>query len=171
MGDRFQEGLMTCTPLRGEMQRILAAGGAPEELFWLVFVETMCSPSAYSHVGAAGLWQLMPATARELGLQVNRKRDDRLSLRKATATAARIFTKNKSYLSHWPLAITGYNHGPYGVKRLVKSLGTTDLVTIIEKNTKTSFGFASANFYAEFLAAIRVGARHTAAYRTCVSTQ
>jgi membrane-bound lytic murein transglycosylase D len=59
-------------------------------------------------------------------------------------------------LGTWPLAITAYNHGRAGVARAVKKLDTTDIVKIIDDYDGKSFGFASRNFYAEFLAALEV---------------
>ena len=59
-------------------------------------------------------------------------------------------------LAAWPLAITAYNHGPEGMARAVAQLGTTDIVTIVRDYHGNAFGFASRNFYAEFLAALDV---------------
>jgi membrane-bound lytic murein transglycosylase D len=56
----------------------------------------------------------------------------------------------------WPLALTGYNHGVGGMERAARQLGTRDMATIIERYLSRSFGFASKNFYCEFLAALEV---------------
>ena len=56
-------------------------------------------------------------------------------------------------LGSWPLAITAYNHGVIGMANAVKKLGTKDVSTIIESYNSPSFGFASRNFYSEFLSA------------------
>lgn len=58
-------------------------------------------------------------------------------------------------LEDWPLAVTGYNHGPYGIARLSKKLGSKNIVDFVDFR-KGSFGFASASFYASFLAALEV---------------
>jgi membrane-bound lytic murein transglycosylase D len=56
----------------------------------------------------------------------------------------------------WPLALTGYNHGIGGMERASRQLGTRDMATIIARYKSRSFGFASKNFYCEFLAALEV---------------
>jgi membrane-bound lytic murein transglycosylase D len=59
-------------------------------------------------------------------------------------------------LESWPLAITAYNHGPDGMANAVDELHTTDIGTIVRDYRGRAFGFASRNFYAEFLAAVEV---------------
>ena len=80
--------------------------------------------------------------------------------RESTRAAAKMLGQNYRMLDNWPLAITGYNHGPYGVKRAVKKVGSTNLVYLIEHYKKDTWGFASKNFYAEFLAAVSILTDH-----------
>jgi membrane-bound lytic murein transglycosylase D len=61
--------------------------------------------------------------------------------------------ENRKLLGNWPLAITAYNHGTEGIFRAIEVVGTRDLVEIIRRYQSPTFGFASKNFYAEFLAA------------------
>ena len=75
---------------------------------------------------------------------------------KSTRAAAKLLKRNYRLLKSWPLAVTGYNHGAYGVKRAVKKVGSRDLVDLIENYDKHSWGFASKNFYAELIAMIRI---------------
>jgi membrane-bound lytic murein transglycosylase D len=116
----------------------------------------MFNTKAHSSAGAAGVWQLMPATAREFGLRVKRGKDDRLDILKATRAAAKLLARNHRMLKSWPLAVTGYNHGAYGVKRAIRKVGSRKLEDLIEHYEKRSWGFASKNFYAEFVAMIRI---------------
>jgi membrane-bound lytic murein transglycosylase D len=58
------------------------------------------------------------------------------------------------------LAITAYNHGEAGMQRAVRKMGSTDIVRIINGYDGRSFGFASRNFYAQFLAARRIASAH-----------
>jgi membrane-bound lytic murein transglycosylase D len=74
----------------------------------------------------------------------------------ATVSAARLLASNYQRTHAWPLALTGYNHGVGGMERAVRQFGTRDMATIIERYQSRSFGFASKNFYAEFLAALEV---------------
>ncbi|MEL6758801.1 MAG: lytic transglycosylase domain-containing protein [Myxococcota bacterium] len=162
VADRFRAGIKRSRPHMKTIHAALDKAGVPRKLAALPFIESMFKPSVHSHAGAAGLWQLMPATARGLGLSVTKNRDDRLNVTKATHAAARMLRDNYRMLQSWPLAITGYNHGPYGVKRATQALGTRDLGELIKRYKKSTWGFASKNFYAEFIAASRVYERATA---------
>jgi len=134
------------------MERIFRSHNLPIELTRIAFVESMFNESALSKVGASGIWQFMPATAQQFML-VNSNIDERNSPIKATEAAARLLSRNYSSLKTWPLAITAYNHGAGGMSRAVRTVGTRDLGEIIKNYRSKSFGFASRNFYAEFLAA------------------
>ena len=71
----------------------------------------------------------------------------------ATQAAAKLLAQNYAATQSWPLALTAYNHGLNGVLRAVRTTGSKDLCTIIERYESRSFRFASSNFYAQFLAA------------------
>lgn len=159
VADRFRAGFLRSRAHIEVIYATLDKQGLPRKLAVLPFMESMFRPNVRSHAGAAGLWQLMPATARGLGLRVNAKLDERLNVVKATDAAARMLRDNYRMLQSWPLAITGYNHGPYGVKRATKALRTKKLWDLIQRYKKSTWGFASKNFYAEFIAVSRVYAR------------
>ena len=156
LADEFRRGFERRKKIRTTVRAILKSEGLPMELDALPFVESMYNPKARSHVGAAGMWQFMRSTARWMGLNVTRRNDERLNLTKATKAAAKLLKKNHRQLKEWPLAITAYNHGQNGMRRAVQKTGTTDLVKIIATYKKQTWGFASKNFYAEFLAALSV---------------
>ncbi|HYX37955.1 MAG TPA: lytic transglycosylase domain-containing protein [Oligoflexus sp.] len=137
------------------MEKIFRDAGLPTDLTRIVFVESMFNLNARSKVGASGFWQLMPGTAREY-IKVTRKRDERNSPLMATRAAAGVLRSNYNALKAWPLAVTAYNHGQGGMKRAVAKLKTKDLSEIILLYDAPSFGFASRNFYSEFLAAAQV---------------
>ena len=63
---------------------------------------------------------------------------------------------NYKKLGSWPLAITAYNHGVAGISRAVRKVRTKNFDKIIENYKSRTFGFASRNFYAEFLAARKI---------------
>src|SRR5690606_12104818 len=77
--------------------------------------------------------------------------DERRDPIKAGVAAAKLFQTNYKILGNWPLAITAYNHGAYSLKRAVAKLGSNDLPYLINRYDNASFGFASKNFYCEFL--------------------
>lgn len=134
------------------MEQVFRSEGLPLELTRLPFVESMFNLKAYSKVGASGIWQFMPETAR-IYMNVNHVADERSSPYKATRAAARLLADNFETLKSWPLAVTAYNHGTGGMQRAVKSVGTSDFGEILKYYQSPSFGFASKNFYAELLAA------------------
>lgn len=159
LSDTFAAAFRTSELYLPRMERIFREQGLPPELTRLVFVESMFNLRARSKVGASGFWQLMPKTARAY-LRVNRYVDERNSPMKATEAAAKILRANYNELQNWPLAITAYNHGLGGMKRAMAQTGSNKLSVIINDYRSPSFGFASRNFYAEFLAALRVHGIH-----------
>ena len=68
----------------------------------------------------------------------------------------------------WPLALTAYNHGRAGMRRAVKTMGTTDIATLIEQYNGRYFGFASRNFYPTFLAAVELSSAPEEPFGTVV---
>ena len=136
------------------MEAIFRRERVPTEITRLPLVESSFNLHAYSKVGAAGLWQFMPGTARMFSLQMNDAIDQRLDPLSATRAAARFLRQSYDRLGTWPLAIMSYNHGPGGIARAKKTLGTSDESVIIRKYRGRRFGFASRNFYPEFLAAM-----------------
>jgi len=154
LSDHFKKGLETSGLYMPEMKRIFRANGLPERLLALPHVESSFNVNAYSHVGAAGIWQFTRSTGR-LFLTINYSIDERRDPLLATRAAARLLKRNYKTLRSWPLAVTAYNHGRRGMQRAKKRHGN-DIVAIVNKYKSRSFGFASRNFYAEFLAASKV---------------
>jgi membrane-bound lytic murein transglycosylase D len=153
--DRFRAGLARAGAWHDYIEQALDANGVPRELAALPHVESSYNPKAYSRVGAAGLWQFTRSTGR-LFLRVDHVVDERLDARKASVAAAKLLRSNYERLGTWPLAITAYNHGVSGMARAVRKLGTEDIATISKHYDGYTFGFASRNFYSEFLAALDV---------------
>lgn len=134
--------------------------GLPKELTRLPFIESSFDYTAYSSVGAAGIWQFMPRTARSHRMLVGRYVDERRDPVKATRGAAEYLRIAYQELGAWPLAITSYNHGVGGVRSKVRAAGTSNIADIIEHPSERFFGFASTNFYPEFLAAVEIFQDH-----------
>jgi membrane-bound lytic murein transglycosylase D len=108
------------------------AEGVPPELVWLAEAESTFNPGARSPVGARGLYQLMPETARGLGLSTFLP-DDRTDPKKSARAAARLLRANYEKFGSWPLALAAYNAGAGRVTRLLE-----------KTSTKTYAGIASA---------------------------
>lgn len=153
--DRFREGLERAGIWEAHIARTFADLGLPPELAALPHVESSFDPTAWSKVGAAGLWQFMPATGR-LYMRVDDAVDERMDPFRATEAAARLLDYNYRLLGSWPLALTAYNHGAAGMRRARDTMGTTDIATIVRHHRSPSFGFASRNFYVSFLAALTI---------------
>lgn len=154
--ERFAEGVRISRRYLKAMEAIFRQTGVPVELTRLPFIESSFNVQAYSKVGAAGIWQFMPATGRMYNMRINNLVDERRDPLIASEAAARFLKANYEKLGTWPLAITAYNHGPAGVAAAVEAMGTTDIATIIKSYRGSRFGFASRNFYPEFLAALQV---------------
>jgi membrane-bound lytic murein transglycosylase D len=92
----------------------------------------------------------------KLYLEISYLVDERRDPIASTYAAAKLLSHNYSVLKSWPLAITAYNHGLYGMKRAVARTGSRDIAVIIENHRSRSFKFASKNFYSCFLAACDV---------------
>lgn len=141
------------------MQDVFRDYGLPTELTCMPFIESSFDYKAYSAVGAAGIWQFMRRTGL-LYLKINSAIDERRDPIEATKAAARYLGEAYNKLGTWPLAITSYNHGVAGVARRVREAGTSNLIDIIEDPHNRAFGFASTNFYPEFLAALEIYDEH-----------
>jgi len=153
--DRFRSGLIRSGAWETHIAETLANLGLPPELAVLPHVESSFNPSAYSKVGAAGLWQFMRSTGRRY-MRIDGAVDDRLDPFRSTEAAAQLLAYNYRVLGTWPLALTAYNHGTAGVRRAKETLGTDDIVRIVRSYSSRTFGFASRNFYVSFLAALEI---------------
>jgi membrane-bound lytic murein transglycosylase D len=119
----FAEGLQTAPRYLGVMEEIFAKHRLPVELTRLPLVESSFNKHAKSKVGAAGIWQFMENTGRKKKLIINDEIDERKSPSKATDAAAWLLKENHMILGRsWELAVTAWNHGPGGVKRLPRLL-------------------------------------------------
>lgn len=153
--NRFREGLVRSGQWKPHIREVLAKYGLPAELQALPHVESSFTPTAWSKAGAAGMWQFMPTTGRHY-MRIDHIVDERMDPFLATDGAARLLITNHRLTGTWPLALTSYNHGAAGMRRAAETLGTTDIDVIVRNYKSRSFGFASRNFYASFLAAQQI---------------
>jgi len=150
---RFRQGMIRAGAHIETIRAIFREYDLPEELAYLIHVESSFNQKARSRAGAVGLWQFTRGTGQNY-LAIGAAVDERCDPLKATRGAAEFLRDNYLELGSWPLAITAYNYGQNGMKRAVLAQG--DFPSIIREYDGKSFGFASRNFYAEFLAAKRV---------------
>lgn len=111
---------------RERIAPILAEHGAPEELLWVVAVESAFDPTQVSRAGAAGLWQLMPRTARAYGLRVDGEVDERLDPEASTRAALAHFDVLHARYGHWLSALAAYNAGHVNISGGIREVGVTN---------------------------------------------
>jgi membrane-bound lytic murein transglycosylase D len=150
--ERTALALQTAGSYLPEMESIFGSYRLPLQLTRLPLVESSFNVEAYSKVGAAGLWQFIPSSAK-IYMRLNELVDDRRDPWTSTDAAARHLRDDYAALGSWPLALTAYNHGRGGIARGLRETGGSALPDLIAGYDAKSFGFASRNFYAEFLAA------------------
>lgn len=174
--DRFREALQRYGRYRSNILQVLREHDLSQDIVYLPFVESAYNPEAYSRAGAAGLWQIMPATARKLGLQLDATMDERFDPRRATWAAAKYLRHSTDVLTELareldssieapqvnPFVITSYNYGLTGMARAMRSTGP-DYIKVLGNYRSRSFQTAVRNFYASFLAA-RYVARNAEKY-------
>lgn len=105
-----------------DVERILKAHGLPACLAFIAFHESRFEPQARSSAGAVGIWQLMPATAREYGLRVDDRVDERTDPLKSTQAAARYLKKLYLLYGDFMLTLAAYNYGPANVNQALTAL-------------------------------------------------
>lgn len=149
--ERFRRGMEISGRYDAAFRRAFREAGLPEDLAYLPHVESSFQPNARSVAGAVGMWQFT-RTAGERFMTVSRVVDERFDPVASARGAARYLKHAYLKLGDWSLAITSYNHGIQGMMRARAAFGT-DFGRIVKEYDGKTFGFASRNFYAEFLAA------------------
>lgn len=105
-------------------EKILKEEGMPEELKYLVVVESAFKTQVKSHAGAVGLWQFMPRTGKVFGLNQNFYIDERMDPTASTIAACKYLKYlNKFFKGDWELAIAAYNCGPGNVQKAMRRSG------------------------------------------------
>ncbi|MGR8930200.1 MAG: lytic transglycosylase domain-containing protein [Gammaproteobacteria bacterium] len=149
--ERFKRGLEISGRYDLQFRKIFRDAGLPEELSYLPHVESSFQPAARSSAGAVGMWQFTKGAAQTF-MPDHNKIDRRLDPFASAYGAARYLSYAYGKLGNWPTALTSYNHGIGGMKRAQERMGS-DFVRIVEAYDGPAFGFASRNYYAQFLAA------------------
>ena len=157
--ERFKRGLEISRRYDRQFRQIFRDAGLPEDLAYLPHVESSFQPAARSSAGAVGMWQFTKAAAKTF--MPGGRMDLCLDPIASAQGAARYLSYAYGKLGNWPMAITSYNHGIGGMKRAQNQVGG-DFVRIVETYDSPLFGFASRNYYAQFLAALEIASKPVA---------
>ncbi len=112
---------------RGLIQKVLTEEGVPQDLIYLAVAESGFQPQALNaRSGAGGMWQFMPATGVNYGLQRNGYFDDRFDPEKSSRAYARYIKALYNQFGDWYLAMAAYNWGPGNIQRVVQRTGYAD---------------------------------------------
>jgi len=116
---------------------ILYKADVPTEFIYLAMAESSFATKALSHKSAAGIWQFMPATARQYGLHIDDYLDERRDPIKSTEAAARYLSSLHDRFGKWYLAAMAYNCGGGCVLRAIdKADGKDDIFTLLDEDKK-----------------------------------
>ena len=112
------------------IEPILAKYGVPDDFKYLAVIESSLV-NAVSPAGARGVWQFMPATAKEKGMEVSDEVDERYHLEKSTEAACKYLLVAKEKFGSWTLAAASYNGGMTGISNKMKEQQVTDYYDLL----------------------------------------
>jgi membrane-bound lytic murein transglycosylase D len=112
------------------IEPILKKYGVPDDFKYLAVIESGLV-NAVSPAGARGIWQFMPETGKEKGLEVNEVIDERYHLEKSTEAACKYLLDAKAKFGSWTLAAASYNGGVGGVNKQITFQGVTDYYDLL----------------------------------------
>ena len=128
------------------VEPILKECGVPDDLKYLMVIESNLSPLAKSSVGAAGLWQFMQATGRKYGLEVNENIDERYNIEKATRAACEYLKESYTMYGDWMTVAASYNAGQNGISRRLEQQGVKNAMDLwlVEETSRYMFRILAA---------------------------
>lgn len=133
------------------VEPILRINGVPDDLKYLMAIESNLSPKALSVVGAAGLWQFTKVTAREYGLVVDNEVDERYNIEKETVAACQFLKKAYARFGDWMTVAASYNGGQGGISKKLadqRQKSSMDLL-LVEETSRYMFRILVAKMFFE----------------------
>lgn len=123
------------------IEPILKDEGIPEDFIYLMAIESSLNPRALSPVKAAGFWQLMPATGKELGLEVNEYVDERYDMEKSTRAAAKYLRNAYEKYGSWMAVAASYNAGQGRISKELERQQVSDVfdLWLVDETTRYPF--------------------------------
>ena len=133
------------------VEPILKECGVPDDLKYLMVIESNLSPLAKSSVGAAGMWQFMQETGRKYGLEVNANIDERYNIEKATRAACAYLKESYDMYGDWMTVAASYNAGQNGITRRLEQQGVDNAMDLwlVEETSRYMFRILAAKLVLE----------------------
>jgi membrane-bound lytic murein transglycosylase D len=154
----FRQTLARMGRYQGMVEEELRLRNLPQSLVYLPIIESWYSPGAVSWVGASGLWQFMPPTARGFGLHVDRLVDERRDPYRSTPYALDFLLDLRERFGSWFLALAAYNGGPGRLERILRRRGLEgDGHDGVFQEIRGDLPRETRNFIPRFIAAARIG--------------
>lgn len=160
--NKIFKGIIRSLPYFSYLENTIEEFKLPKELLAIPFLESSFNTVAESKVAAKGVWQFMPYINNLFMPKITNEIDYRLNPLISSFAAFHLLKENKLILRRWDLAVTAYNSGPKHLKRAIKKLShlkkreDIGLDYILTHYKHPHIGFASKNFYSEFLALVHV---------------
>jgi membrane-bound lytic murein transglycosylase D len=155
----ISDGMKRSLPYLNFLNEQFRSFELPHEMLAISFLESSFNPRARSKANAVGAWQIMPIIAKKIMPYRKRFQDTRYNPAIASIAAFHLLKENFTILNRWDLAVTAYNSGTKHLlkaKRLLGSKFEHSLENIFLHYDNDHHGFASKNFYSEFLALVHV---------------
>ena len=130
---------------------ILRANGIPEDLKYLMAIESNFDPKALSSAGAAGLWQFTKSTAKEYGLEVSSEVDERYHIEKETVAACKYLLKAYDKYGDWMTVAASYNGGQNGISKRIENQRQRKAMDLwlVEETSRYMFRILTAKMFFE----------------------
>lgn len=130
---------------------ILRANGVPEDLKYLMAIESNFDPKALSSAGAAGLWQFTKSTAKEYGLEVSSEVDERYHIEKETVAACQYLLKAYDKYGDWMTVAASYNGGQNGISKRIENQRQRKAMDLwlVEETSRYMFRILAAKMFFE----------------------
>lgn len=124
-----------------QVEPILKECGLPDDLKYLMTIESNLDPEAKSTAGACGLWQFMEASGRQYGLEVNDNIDERYNIEKATRAACKYLLEAYEKYGDWMTVAASYNAGQAGITRKLESQQVASGLDLVLVNETSRYMF------------------------------
>lgn len=134
-----------------QVEPILEKNGLPDDLKYLMTIESNLDENARSVAGAAGLWQFMKGTAGEYGLEISSTVDERYNLEKETEAACKLLKRAYAKYGNWMTVAASYNCGPGNIDKCIKAQGEKDAMNLwlVEETSRYMFRILVAKMLVE----------------------